>query len=503
MSSLRRTLSLALLAIACALPATTRAQIGLGQQWLTLQLNSVDEIWSGSFREPGGVFDDHSAFTDLARYNDDLFVTFRESTGHVPGTNGRAAVLRSTDEGQTWSRVADLRKEDFPAYDLRDAKLTVTPTGDLLVYTAGANYTQGSPADRRVYASTYDEVNDSFGPLVEMLPTAGSQFQETQSDWLWRMTWHNEVAYGIGYRASDQDSSRESYLYSSTDGLNWDTVTEVVNPDNRVGETTIRFDDAGDMYLFARGRFLQSGEPNNLAWLGHATAASGYTDFDWTPLIDQQGIHRQLGGPNMIFTPSGEILVASRKVSSEGTSDNQSKTMLAQITVDGTWRDLMELPSGGDTSYAGLLLEGDDLMVSYYSAPPSGGDPHIYFANLTLGTIAPPPQWNGLVGDINQDGILFGDGTGSVETDDISAFVASFGMRNLPGLEDQYTSYLHGDVNFDGRTNMLDFGIVRYAWLEEGLNVAAVFGSATSVPEPSCLALFAIVGAATLLRRTL
>jgi hypothetical protein len=36
--------------------------------------------------------------------------------------------------------------------------------------------------------------------------------------------------------------------------------------------------------------------------------------------------------------------------------------------VKGTLREFMALPSGGETSYAGLCLEKEALWVSYYSS---------------------------------------------------------------------------------------------------------------------------------------
>ena len=43
----------------------------------------------------------------------------------------------------------------------------------------------------------------------------------------------------------------------------------------------------------------------------------------------------------------------------------------------GKLRELVTLPSGGDTSYPGLVLRGDNLYVSYYSS--HEGKTSIYF----------------------------------------------------------------------------------------------------------------------------
>ena len=41
------------------------------------------------------------------------------------------------------------------------------------------------------------------------------------------------------------------------------------------------------------------------------------------------------------------------------------------------------LPSGGDTSYCGMIVEGDELWVSYYSGHASHW-PSIYLAKIPL-----------------------------------------------------------------------------------------------------------------------
>jgi sialidase-1 len=84
--------------------------------------------------------------------------------------------------------------------------------------------------------------------------------------------------------------------------------------------------------------------------------------------------------------------------------------------------------------------------------------------------------WNGIVGDVNQDGFVAGDGTGSPLDDDVSAFLAGWGSTGLPGgLE----SYLHGDLDFNGVTDIYDLSIFRSALLAAGANADI------SVPEPS------------------
>src|ERR687885_138039 len=53
---------------------------------------TVTKIWSTA---------PHSAFTSLIRFNNAFYCSFREGSGHMPGTDGKIRVIRSVD-GKTW-----------------------------------------------------------------------------------------------------------------------------------------------------------------------------------------------------------------------------------------------------------------------------------------------------------------------------------------------------------------------------------------------------------------
>ena len=88
-----------------------------------------------------------------------------------------------------------------------------------------------------------------------------------------------------------------------------------------------------------------------------------------------------LGGPNLIQLPGGQWLLASRK------SDvGKTTTVLGVLSRLGrstmSLDEKVELPSGGDTSYPGLLIEDNELLVSYYSS--HEGKSSIYLARVPL-----------------------------------------------------------------------------------------------------------------------
>lgn len=96
------------------------------------------------------------------------------------------------------------------------------------------------------------------------------------------------------------------------------------------------------------------------------------------------------------------------------------------------------------------------------------------------------PPWNGIAGDVNQDGVFAGDGTGTELVDDVSAFLAGWGATDLIGTFNQVT---HGDLNFDGKTSLPDAFIMHD--LLEAAGVAVNIGDLVSgsvVPEPATLA---------------
>lgn len=92
-----------------------------------------------------------------------------------------------------------------------------------------------------------------------------------------------------------------------------------------------------------------------------------------------------------------------------------------------------------------------------------------------------------IAGDINLDGVVSGDGSGSIATDDLAAFVA--GWRHQQAVGD-ILSWKKGDLNLDGSTDLSDFALLRNAFngqVSAG-QFAALIG-ATAIPEPATTSL--------------
>jgi hypothetical protein len=289
----------------------------------------------------------HNAFTDLVRFHDRWFCVFREGKGHV-SPDGALRVISSTD-GVKWESAALITSNNS---DLRDAKITVTPDGQLMLCGAEAlhdksKHTHQSLAWFSADGRTWSEKHAIGDPNF----------------WLWRVTWHQGIAYGIGYGCGEQKSVR---LYSSKDGKRFDTLVEKLYEDGYPNETSIVF--VGDTAYCLLRRDGQ-GKQSNTGLLGIAKAP--YKEWQWKDL------QVRIGGPHMIRMPDGRLLAAVRLY------DGRVRTSLCWIDPEtAKLTEFLELPSGGDTSYAGLVLYNDFLWISYYSS--HEGKTSIYLAKMPV-----------------------------------------------------------------------------------------------------------------------
>ncbi|QDT11746.1 exo-alpha-sialidase [Stieleria marina] len=286
----------------------------------------------------------HNAFTDLVRFDDRWYCVFREGSKHV-SKDGALRVLTST-HGDRWSSAALITSKDS---DLRDAKITVTPEGRLMLLGAEAI---DSPAGRQHQSLVWFSEN-------------GTDWSDKRKvgdvdNWLWRTTWHRNKVYGFGY---DTGKGRGLKFYGSADGKSFERLIAKVNVEGTYpNETSMAFLDDDTAYCLLR----QDGEPKQ-GYLGKSRPP--YKQWHWTKL------NIRIGGPDMIQLPDDRIMAAVRLY------DKPVRTSLCWLDLEqGTLTEALKLPSGGDTSYAGMVWHDDMLWVSYYSS--HEGKTSIYLAKV-------------------------------------------------------------------------------------------------------------------------
>jgi hypothetical protein len=288
----------------------------------------------------------HNAFTDLVRFRGRFYCAFREGQAHV-SPDGALKVIASAD-GREWATVARLAS---PTADLRDAKLSVTPDGRLMLLGAGA---LRPPAAHRhqTFAWFSDPEGQRFG---EAVPIGEPDF------WLWRVTWHEGAAYGVGYATAGPQIAR---LYKSADGRAFAPIVPTLHAEGYPNESAIVFLPDGTALCLLR----RDGTPSS-GLLGRARPP--YTDWAWTDL----GV--KIGGPSLVRLADGRLIAGVRLY------DGKVRTAICELDPEaGRLTELLALPSGGDTSYPGLVWHEGLLWVSYYSS--HEGRAKIYFARVRL-----------------------------------------------------------------------------------------------------------------------
>ncbi len=288
----------------------------------------------------------HNAFTDLILFDDRWICVFREGRAHV-SPDGALRVITSTD-GRDWKSTALVTSAK---YDLRDAKITVTPKGELMLNGAGMIATAKVRYQSMTWFSkdgghTWDPGRAIGDPGV----------------WLWRVQWHGGAAYTMGYSTERDRHIRKLRLYKSVTGQKFETLVPKLTAPSGCGEDKILFlTDNTALCL------LRHETGNKMAQLGHSQPP--YTKWKWRDL------NLRIGGPNMIQLPDGHILAVARLYR------GGARTSLCWLDPKkGTLTETLKLPSGGDTSYPGLVWHKGMLWISCYSS--HEGKTSIYLAKV-------------------------------------------------------------------------------------------------------------------------
>ena len=307
------------------------------------ELLSLECIWQKS---------PHNAFTDLIRFEGRFVCAFREGRGHV-STDGRLRVLAST-EGKEWESLASIALEGV---DLRDASLSVTPDGRLMLVGGAARRDEDGAAVPVGTIASFSSDGRHWSEPEWIIP---------EGRWMWRCHWHLGQAYGVSYSAGDKRPFLE--LHQSLDGHDFQVWTSPFFGLGRPSEVALASGSDGRLLCLIR-----RDREDNTAYLGIASAP--YRKWVFRDL----GVH--VGGPTLLALPDGRWIAAGRRLA-EKASDY--RTVIYQLDPEAAeLHELFVLPSGGDTSYPGLVWHQERLWVSYYSSH-EGEQARIYFASLSI-----------------------------------------------------------------------------------------------------------------------
>lgn len=289
---------------------------------------SVERIWDRAA---------HNAFTSLIEFNGTLYCAFREGNGHVSDINGSIRVIAS-DDGQNWHSVAHLFEQGI---DFRDPQLSVTPDNRIMLNIGGSIYTAGKLTSMSPKVSFSNNKGESFSKAQDI---SLDSVIKTGTDWLWRATWQKGKVYAGVYQPEKEKSVQ---LVVSDDGVNYKFITtfDVIEGN----ETTLRFNKNDEMIAVVRRGGANTG--------AIGVSAPPYKKWNWNALEER------LGGPDLIILENDVMLCATREY-----LPSKEQTIISRVELNGKTTKLLTLPSAGDCSYPGLLMQDDTLLMSYYSS---------------------------------------------------------------------------------------------------------------------------------------
>jgi hypothetical protein len=292
----------------------------------------------------------HNSNTHLTYWRDHFYLVHARSRFHMGNDESRLVVLRSADARQ-WEELAVL---DMPDADIRDPKLAVIDDR-LFLYALPNNGFEPEPYGT-VVSTSDDGVN--WSPFVQV----------GEPGWL---LWEPKTPDGgqTWYATAYWHEHGRSALFRSSDGLDWERVSDIHEGD-RNDETANEFLPDGRMLVTARlegdDRAWHQGSKNAATLL--AVAEPPFTEWTTT-----RSLTTRLDGP-ALFTHNGRVYAVGR-YDPEGRDKwygmssllGRKRTALYEVTPDELIY-LSELPSAGDTSYAGAAIKDDDLYISYYTS---------------------------------------------------------------------------------------------------------------------------------------
>ena len=335
----------------------------------------------------------HNAFTDFQFFKGRYYVCFRNGLSHV-SPEGKAVVIASDD-------LIDWHRAGVPVNttgDDRDPHMAATEDR-LFMYVGSVTRPDpeltGNDVVRVIRSHcVYSEDGENWSEPVPVY---------REGYWLWGVGRSNGRSrgragarfYGLAY--GNEPGEREGlptelHLLRSADGLDWELVSVVTKNGS---EATFRITDEGAMRVAIRGgdenRFtMASAEPPYTDWrlqdLGVVIPAprlvvAGGREY----VIGRQHVREQ-GGPGGPGEPGGpggpgDADVPGRIV--------ERRTSIWRVEEDGAVH-VLDLPSGGDTSYTGVVHHADGaLLLSYYSQHEvETGEKHfLYPANIYLAKV--------------------------------------------------------------------------------------------------------------------
>jgi hypothetical protein len=320
----------------------------------------------------------HNEDTDMLAWNGALWVVHRSAVSQQLGPNSALHVYASTDDGKSFRQTALIPAPSDR--DIRDPSFFVA--GGKLFLKALERLPGGAPRDTGVDTMSVIKTSADGKTWSGDTPVAPHGWS------LWRV---KENA-GVWYSAAYEDGDTHVVLFQSLDGLTWTQGPQIYGVTTDIpSETELTFMPSGKMLALVRlgssdAQLLGDMEPlrTKICW-----ADPPYSSFS----CPQEFETERLDGP-LSFWWKGRLFVIARK---HLVGTGKKRTSLYEIggTLEGgplTIKEWGQLPSAGDTAYAGIAMtDATHAVACWYSGDLVADRPWI------LGIIDPTNIWLGTI----------------------------------------------------------------------------------------------------------
>ncbi len=291
--------------------------------------------------------DAHHSNTDLFRYEGQYLLVHATSPWHFASTKCRL-VVRSSNDGKSWHVLSEIR---VPGEDVRDPKLAEIGGKLFLYFLRNTEKFHAEPTGNS-YCISEDGVNWTEPKELSI------------EGWL---LWRPKTFDGTNfYVPAYWWEHGKSALFKSTDGVDWSEVGPIYSGD-KIDETAISFRPDGTMIMTARLEV----DPNRWGYHPDGHTLIGVAPPPYTDWKLSRSHETRLDGPCLFQIGERTYACGRRHVGGSeymGSAWGAKRTSLYLVEPDRLVF-LSDLPSCGDTSYAGVVVDDREVLISYYTSP--------------------------------------------------------------------------------------------------------------------------------------
>ncbi len=310
----------------------------------------------------------HNSNTEMIYFNNSFILIHAQTKWHLEDKSG-AFVVKTSPDAKTWTEVTRIT---LPDTDVRDPKFAIIKGQLFLYFLPNLSFdplphtTFWSVSDDGIHWKTPEELT-----TVTVLHTIGEETRRvTTGGWeFWRpKTRDGKTWYMVAFGKKPPSNASISILVKSTDGINWEEVSEVYTR-HPTHEPTMEFLPDGSIISTLRcGSLGTAGYEFGNPTANTVIAVAKYPYKEWT--YSYSFITRFDGAT--LFPVEDRIFATGRNHLGPrfdmGNHLGRKRTAFYEVKPDRLIH-LFDLPSNGDTAYTGVVKKGDEIYTSYYTSP--------------------------------------------------------------------------------------------------------------------------------------